>query len=62
MTELTLREAARLGGKATLKNHGKDHFSKLGKLSAAKRKAKKNETISFTTHTFKDILRETSEE
>ena len=41
MTELTVREAARLGGKATLHNKGREHFVRIGKLSAEKRKLKK---------------------
>ncbi|HEX9060869.1 MAG TPA: hypothetical protein VF941_11875 [Clostridia bacterium] len=41
MSDLTVKEAASLGGKSTLKKYGNDHFSKLGKISSEKRKAKK---------------------
>ena len=35
-------EARKKGGKTILKNYGKGYFSKLGKLSADKKKALKN--------------------
>jgi hypothetical protein len=37
--ELTLARLRQMGGQAVLKKYGKDHFSKLGKLSALKKKA-----------------------
>lgn len=37
------QEARSLGGQATLKKYGAEHFSKLGKLSAAKKQKAKNE-------------------
>lgn len=40
MQELTLQDLRRMGGQAVLKKYGNKHFSKLGKLSAEKRKKK----------------------
>jgi len=37
--ELTLERLRQMGGQAVLKKYGKEHFSKLGKLSAKKKKA-----------------------
>jgi hypothetical protein len=39
--ELTLERLRQMGGQAVLKKYGTKHFSKLGKISAMKRKAKK---------------------
>lgn len=36
MKELTHKEVASRGGKATLKRYGKEHFSKLGKIKGKK--------------------------
>lgn len=43
MAELTLQELRKMGGQAVLKKYGRDHFSKLGKISAEKRKKLKAE-------------------
>lgn len=37
---LTIQEFARMGGKATLKNYGKDHFKRISALGVAARKNK----------------------
>lgn len=37
---LTVQEAGRLGGLAVLKNHGKGHFSEIGKLGQAEMRKK----------------------
>ena len=44
MVELTLQDLRRMGGEAVLKKYGKDWFSKLGKISAA-RKKENNKTL-----------------
>ena len=38
MVELTLADLRKMGGQALLKKYGKEHFSKLGKLGAEKKK------------------------
>ena len=40
---LKIEEARRKGGKTVYKKYGPAHFSKLGKISAEKKKALKNE-------------------
>jgi CRISPR/Cas system type I-B associated protein Csh2 (Cas7 group RAMP superfamily) len=40
---LQVQEARRKGGRTVYKMYGKEHFSKLGKISAEKKKALKNE-------------------
>jgi hypothetical protein len=39
---LQIQEARSKGGKTVYKTYGAEHFSKLGKISQAKRKALKN--------------------
>lgn len=41
--ELTLADLRRMGGEAVFKKYGSKHFSKLGKLSAEKKKKMKSE-------------------
>ena len=41
MVELTLADLRKMGGQALLKKYGKEHFSKLGKLGAEKKKQMK---------------------
>lgn len=41
MAELTLQDLRRMGGNAVVKKYGKEYMSKLGKISAEKRRAKK---------------------
>ena len=38
--KMTAADLAQKGGKATLKKHGKDHFSKIAKKRWAKERAK----------------------
>jgi len=38
---LTIQEFARMGGKSTLKKHGKDHFKKISQMGVEARKKKK---------------------
>lgn len=37
MTELTLSEFSRRGGKKTLEKYGKEHFSRIGKMKRKKK-------------------------
>jgi len=43
--ELTQRAFAKLGGMATLKKHGKKHYSEMGKLNKGKKKKKRLSTV-----------------
>lgn len=38
---LTVQEFARMGGKSTLKKHGKDHFKKISQMGVEARKRNK---------------------
>ena len=43
---LTVQEFARMGGKTTLKKHGKDHFKNISRLGVEARKKKKEQEVS----------------
>lgn len=42
---LQIQEARRKGGETVYKTYGSEHFSKLGKISAAKKKSKKENSV-----------------
>lgn len=43
---LTINEFARMGGKTTLKKHGKDHFKKISQMGVEARKKNKEQSVS----------------
>ena len=50
--ELTLADLRRMGGQAVLKKYGKEHYAKLGRMGAEKKKQLK---------AVKDLLNATSQ-
>ena len=45
MAELTLERMRQMGGQACFKKYGAEHFSKMGKLSAERKKQKKLQEV-----------------
>lgn len=50
---LTVQEFARMGGKTTLKKHGKDHFKNISRMGVEARKKKKEQEQAQSSDTQK---------
>jgi len=51
MTELTLQDLRKMGGQAVLKKYGKEHYAKLGRMGAEKKKQIKKQILELSNAT-----------